>query len=107
MPTSTATPTGRKKYDIAERTGAKVKLVWVKTDEEEARKRATVEAGEHPEHRPFGNMDPDTFERLIGQIEPPKDEEQAIIIDGNDLGKEKNPSGDNLGVAKHQADACL
>lgn len=70
------------KYDICERTGAQAKLIWVKTDEEEARKRATVEAGKHPAHRPFGNMQKEVFDRLIGQIEPPKETENPITIKG-------------------------
>lgn len=78
----------KEKYDICANTGAKAKLIWVKADEENARRRATVDAKKYPEHRPFGNMDQDTFERLIGQIEPPKTDERAIIIDGNNLNKE-------------------
>lgn len=78
----------QEKYDICKRTGANAKLIWVKTDAGEARKRATVEATEHPEHRPFGNMEPETFERLISQLEPPKDSETAIVIDGNHISEE-------------------
>jgi predicted kinase len=78
----------KEKYDICERAGAQVKLIWVKTDADEARKRATVEALEHPEHRPFGNMDSKTFERLISQLEPPGDDEPVIAIDGNQISEE-------------------
>lgn len=78
----------KEKYDICERSGAQTKLIWVKTDEDEARKRATIEAGEHPGHRPFGNMDTATFARLIDQIEKPKENEKAIIINGNELTKQ-------------------
>lgn len=77
------------KYDICERTRAQAKLIWVKTDEEEARKRATVEAGKHPAHRPFGNMKKDVFDRLIGEIEPPVKSEKPVVVDGSDLKKDK------------------
>ncbi|HEX5456453.1 MAG TPA: ATP-binding protein [Candidatus Saccharimonadales bacterium] len=78
----------QEKYDICKRTGAAAKLIWVKTDADEARKRATVEAAEHPEHRPFGNMDPDTFDRLVNQMEPPRDNETVIIVDGSRISEE-------------------
>lgn len=78
----------KEKYDIAKRTGAKTKLIWVKTAEDEARQRATVHAGEHPDHRPFGNMDKEVFERLISQLEKPKPEENAISINGNQIKEE-------------------
>ncbi|HEX5797362.1 MAG TPA: ATP-binding protein [Candidatus Saccharimonadales bacterium] len=73
----------KEKYDIAERTGAQARLVWVTTDEPTARQRATVEAPKHPRHRPFGNMKTEVFARLISEIEPPKETEQTITIDGN------------------------
>lgn len=79
----------KEKYDIAKRTGTNAKLVWVRTDAEEARKRATVEASQHPGHRPFGNMDPEIFERLVREIEPPEKNEPAIIIDGNKISEEE------------------
>lgn len=75
----------KEKYDIAKRVKANVKLIWVKTSLEEARSRATIHATKHPDHRPFGNMDPEVFERLTGQIELPKKEEKAIEIDGNHI----------------------
>ncbi len=75
----------KEKYDIAALSGAKARLIWVKTDENEARKRATVEAKSYPAHRPFGNMEPKVFERLINQIEPPKNSEKSIIINGNKI----------------------
>lgn len=75
----------KEKYDVAKRARAGLKLVWVRTDLEEAKERATVLAEGHPDHRPFGNMDPKVFDRLTGQIETPKEEESAIIIDGNQI----------------------
>ncbi len=75
----------KEKYDIAKRAKAKVKLIWVKTSLEEARRRATISAEQHPDHRPFGNMDPKVFERLTAQIEIPKKEEKAIEIEGNSI----------------------
>lgn len=78
----------QEKYDICKRTGATPKLIWVRTDPEEARKRATVEASRHLQHRPFGNMEPKTFERLISQLEPPKSSEPLITINGDHISEE-------------------
>lgn len=70
----------QEKYDIAKKTGANVKLVYVKTNEATARRRATVEAEKNPDHRPFGNMDIETFERLVSEIELPKDNEPTVEL---------------------------
>lgn len=75
----------KEKYAIAKRVKADVKLVWVRTALDEARERATVRAEQHPDHRPFGNMQPKVFDRLTKQIEPPKKEEKAVEIDGNEI----------------------
>lgn len=72
----------KEKYDICKRTGATAKLVWVRTDQKTAMRRATEEAGSHPGHRPFGNMRKSVFNRLISQIEPPRKNEKPIEIDG-------------------------
>lgn len=69
------------KYEIAKRIGAEVKLLWVQTPEEIAKHRAT-KLGEADEHRPFGNMIEDVFERLVSEIEEPGDNEHPITIDG-------------------------
>ncbi len=79
----------KEKYDIAKKVGAEVKLIWVQTDVEIARKRATQEAEDHPGHRPFGNMSEEVFDRLTKQIEPPFQEENPIILSGQDLSLEK------------------
>lgn len=77
------------KYAICDKIGAKPQLVWVETDEEIARKRATEQADKHPQHRPFGNMRPETFKRLAAQMEEPRADEEAVIINGNDIDKTK------------------
>lgn len=78
----------QEKYDIAKKLGVTAKLIWVKTDSEIARKRATVEADGNPVNRPFGNMPIQTFDRLIQEIESPKDDEHAIEISGEEISKE-------------------
>jgi predicted kinase len=75
----------QEKYAICARTGAAPKLIWVKTDKEIARLRATEHADRHPEHRPFGNMRPETFERLLEQMEEPRNDEKATIIKGDEI----------------------
>lgn len=73
------------KYDIANEAEADTKLIWVKTDIETARRRATENAGQHPDHRPFGNMKKSIFDRLVKQIELPKKNEEPIIIPGEEI----------------------
>ncbi len=75
----------REKYEICARIGAKPQPVWVKTDEEIARKRATEQADMFPGHRPFGNMRPETFQRLVDQMEEPHKDEETIVIHGNKI----------------------
>jgi predicted kinase len=70
----------QEKYDIAKKTGAEVKLVYVKTDVETARIRATVEAEKNPQHRPYGNLEAAKFNRLVSELEPPKDSEPTVVI---------------------------
>lgn len=79
----------KEKYDICAAIGAKAKLIWVKTPENIAKTRATIEAKMHPEHRPFGNMDKDVFDRLIKQIEPPHAGEKHIVLDGREINPDK------------------
>lgn len=78
----------KEKYDIAKRVGANTKLIWVKTAKEEARKRATLDAEKHPDHRPFGNMDSEVFNRLTSQIEPPKNGEEVLEIIGDKISEQ-------------------
>lgn len=77
------------KYQICKDVNALPKLVWVKTSEEVARKRATEQADLHPRHRPFGNMRTETFERLAAQMEEPKKDEKATVISGDEINKTK------------------
>lgn len=69
----------QEKYKIAKRTGTQAKLIFVKTDIKTAKHRATVEADKNRRHRPYGNMDLSTFERLAVEIELPKSSEPTII----------------------------
>ncbi len=75
------------KYDIAKRVGANTKLIWVQTPEEIAKHRATT-LGENDEHRPFGNMAQEMFERIVSAIEQPKDSEHPIVVDGTQVSPE-------------------
>ena len=77
----------QQKYDITERTGARPVLVWVRADIDLARKRAT-EQSDNNDQRPFGNLQPPVFERLVREIEPPRENEPAVIMDGTNVTKE-------------------
>jgi len=77
----------REKYAICQKTGARPQLIWVKTDINVARRRATREAKLHPTHRPFGNMSQATFDRLVKQVQQPRPGEKAVEISGDTIQK--------------------
>ncbi len=72
----------QEKYDICARTHAKAVLIWLKTPVGLSRQRSTELGHTDPEKRPYGNLEPEVFDRLAGQIEMPKSTEAAISIDG-------------------------
>lgn len=66
---------------IAARTNAKTVLIWVQTDQETARQRATNTA--QPEAtRALGNMPVKEFDRMAHNLRPPLPGEQFIAING-------------------------
>lgn len=69
------------KYLICHKTGAEATLLWVQADAELAKKRATIH-GDNDDKRPYGNLAPDVFDRLVHEIEPPHTEEPRIDVDG-------------------------
>ncbi len=71
----------KSKYDIAKRAGATAKLIWVRTDEPLAKRRAVEEADGNP-RRPYGNMSPRLFNRLVRAIEVPREDEPVIELSG-------------------------
>ena len=71
----------QQKYDICKQTNTKPVLVWVRTDKDVAKQRATQD-GDNDKGRPYGNLDEPTFERLVRKIEPPRGDEPVIILDG-------------------------
>jgi hypothetical protein len=75
------------KYEICERTGAKSVVLWLKTDEELAKKRATELGHTDPERRVYGNLSPEVFDRLAREIEPPREDERVFELDGTNLSK--------------------
>lgn len=64
--------------------GAEVRLVWVQAPLELARERATKLPIKH-DHRIWGNMPVDDFERLAGQLEPPHADEPFVTLDGQHI----------------------
>jgi predicted kinase len=69
---------------IAARHGAETKLIWVQTPEETARERAV-----HPDHAQRNTypqaMPAERFKRISKDLEPPKSEENAILVDGTKI----------------------
>lgn len=74
--------------NIASRQDAKCRLVWLTTPKETAKQRATLES-HGKETRVFGNMLEQDFERMSRNLQPPRDNEKPIKIDGTSLTKEK------------------
>ncbi|MBW3569423.1 ATP-binding protein [Candidatus Parcubacteria bacterium] len=79
----------QEKYDIAKRVGAKVRLIYINTDLETAKHRATVEAEKNPQHRPYGNLAPANFDRLASEIELPKPSEPTTVVSEEQFDDEK------------------
>jgi len=67
--------------EIAVKHGAQTILIWVRTPKELARERATKDA--HLQHtRVLGNMQMEHFERISGNLEPPREGEHVVEFDG-------------------------
>ena len=71
----------KKLRDIASIHSVPTKVVWVSTDKNVAKRRATADA--HTQHtRVLGNMPEETFERMSQNLEEPHDDEDVIKVDG-------------------------
>jgi predicted kinase len=69
---------------IATENNAELKLIWVKTPADIARKRA-VELDPSSETRILGIMSGEEFERISSHLEEPKENENPIILDCSDM----------------------
>lgn len=66
---------------IAAKHGAETVVVWVRTDRELAKQRATAQSHDQ-ETRIWGNMPVGTFDRLSDHLQPPDEDEYVVQIDG-------------------------
>lgn len=68
------------KYDICNRLNAQPILVWVQTEKTLAKQRAVDEERAHlvPQNETASDM----FDRIAAVIEPPRTDEQPILVDG-------------------------
>lgn len=73
--------------EIAKEAGATVKIIWMTTDKETARKRATEMADDAPS-RFFGNIPPDDFERVTSFFQEPTEDEAPLCFDGKTATKD-------------------
>lgn len=69
---------------IAAKHSALTHLVWVTTPKVIAKERATLQS-HGQDTRLFGNMPVKDFERMSGNLEPPKPDEATITIDGTSI----------------------
>lgn len=66
---------------IAAKHGAHTLVVWVVAPKDVARERATKDA--HKQHtRVLGDMSVEHFERIAGNLETPRDDEDFVKLDG-------------------------
>lgn len=75
-------------YQIAKARGANTVLLWLVTDKDTAKHRATVDAATQPT-RPLaqiiGDMDEETFNRLCNKLEEPQPHEKYVKLDGTKI----------------------
>lgn len=71
----------QKMRQLAARHGAATKLLWVTTPKAIAKDRATEQAHTQ-ETRVLGDMPPEQFERMVRNLQPPRDDEAYIEVDG-------------------------
>lgn len=73
----------QEKYIICERAGAKAVLIWVRIDKDTAKARATDQTRSHlvPPHEAPEAM----FERIVGILEPPHQNEPSVEVSGKEL----------------------
>lgn len=70
--------------DIAAKHGGRTCVVWLTTPKDIAKRRAVEES--HGQHtRLYGNMPAADFDRLADHLQPPREDEKVIKIDGTKL----------------------
>lgn len=69
---------------IAARHDAETVVIWMTTDRELARRRATEESTDQ-ETRIWGNMELRDFDRLSDHLQEPDSDEQVVQIDGTNV----------------------
>lgn len=73
--------------DIASKNDAECIIVWVQAPRVVAKERATKDADKQPT-RLLGNFSDEDFERMSDNLEPPKENEKFIVIDGTKVSRE-------------------
>ena len=73
---------------IAQKTGAKAVIVWVQTPKGLAKQRAVVDAHLHSHTRVLGHMPEAKFEKISLKIEPLRDSEPRITLDGTKISED-------------------
>ncbi len=69
--------------EVAATHGADTLIIWVIAAKDLARKRATEAEDVHfQDTRILGNMPEETFERMSGHLQPPREDETFIKVDG-------------------------
>lgn len=73
--------------NLASKQGAQTILVWLKTPKDLAKQRATSDAHTQ-DTRILGNMPEADFERMSNNLEPPRENEVYIEIDGTNVSEQ-------------------
>jgi predicted kinase len=74
----------QKLRQIAAKNGAETKLIWLTTPEDIAKQRALTET-EVNHTRVLGTMPENEFDRMAGNLQPPRDGEDPIKVNGTNL----------------------
>lgn len=72
---------------IADEHGAETKLIWVKTPKDIAKERATANARQQ-HTRILGDMPPERWDKIVRNLQPPRENEDTIEVDGTKVTKE-------------------
>lgn len=77
----------QKLREIASKHNAKSKVIWVTTNKDLAKKRATSDAHQQ-DTRVLGNMPEATFDRMSQNLELPHDDEETVEVDGTKVSRD-------------------
>jgi predicted kinase len=74
---------------IADKYGADCKVIWLDTNREVSKQRATDVLAHQKENRVLGSMPVNDFNRMSNNLQPPRPSESPLKITGIDISEQK------------------